>query len=313
MDVKKLVLKKLAEKAGVPEEDIESLANKEDPVLEEISKLAPLLSDLGDAPDEVKQQLGGLMAVTMMKNANKSLADDLRDFAKDILMLKEGLKILRSEDEGGNPELKELSEKLSKLIEELTTAKEEALLQTLEEMRKSLEASYRRLEEALADRERPPTKEEEDFKTKLVNTIQEAKELVEALKEIGLLQERSSGVSLSKLKEYEEELRRLGYEVRPPPTMDQIRRMLEEERRRIQEEAEKKAIEKLKLEEKRTMMLLNVLTSIASGIFDTLKSKSEGGKLMSFAQQLAGRMMLQGQEGEIGGGADTGGGETGTE
>ncbi len=219
----------------------------------------------------------------------------------DIEELAERLTIIKSVMGGGTEQIQQtiqdLNAKILDLTKEMAEKDREAILSQVAQIQENFQQQISTVTETLNSlakivedmRKTPPATpvEKEGFVDRITKVQEELERFMRAAEALGFKIERPGERKEEKtIEEMKEELRRLGYEVRGPPSWDEIDRRLKEMREKVREEVE----EELKTAEKKLTILASLGLSITNSLlsafgrpelqkgFDVLRRAVKGGE-----------------------------------
>jgi superfamily I DNA/RNA helicase len=303
LELEQLMVKALAKRKGIPEEQAQAFleAIKGTDEYEELKASLARLVDTGQIVQQLPAQMQPLampLMMTMVQNRGSSA----EKIAERVAMISAAIKAAYGDDSS------KLIEDLRREIQELKEEKEKKEMERmLSETIKAFQEYVARLEERIAQLEgnsRRAEEDEGDEIDKLERYLAKIEETKEKLKRLGLVKDAEDDPDVAKAAEI---LRRMGYRVEPPPSYEQMRRMLEEELKKREEELRKKIEQELGIQEKKMTMAMELAMALIDGIVSAAAGRNtEGGAISQFmgmARQLLGAGgMMGGGAGEVGSG-----------
>ena len=259
------MVKALARRKNIPEEQVQALldAVKGTDEYEELKASLARLVDMG----QIVQQLPGQMqplAMPLMMQAVQGGKSSPEKIAERVATITAAIKAAYPDDSS------KLIEDLRREIQELKDEKqrkemEEMFNQTwsaFQEYVKAMEQKIAKLESELGGK--GGNKEEGDEIDKLERYLQKVEQTKEKLVRLGLVKEgKGEDIDLNKAIET---LKRLGYKIEAPPSWEQLKRMMEEEWKKREEEIRKQVEQEYGIQEKKMTMALELATAIIDGI-----------------------------------------------
>jgi len=252
------LIKYLAKKRGVPEEEVKLLLEAakdrdEERIQEKLAVLAETGELISKMPQQVQQAAMPMIAQTLIPRQDRTV---------------ERIAAVAAAMRGGD-EVSKMIESLKQEIQELKDEKvreeREELLKTLEEELADIRSYVDKVVSKLASRE-AEDKDELDALGEYLEKVERTKEKMKAL---GLIREKEEDdIDLSRA---EEILRKAGYRVERPLTWDTLQKYLDEQIKKVREEAKKEAMEELKIQEKREAMLVDLFSTISGAVLDAMK------------------------------------------
>ena len=252
------MIKYLAKKRGVPEEEVKLLLEAakdrdEERIQEKLAVLAETGELISKMPQQVQQAAMPMIAQTLIPKQDRTV---------------ERIAAVAAAMRGGD-EVSKMIESLKQEIQELKDEKvreeREELLKTLEEELADIRSYVDKVVSKLASRE-AEDKDELDALGEYLEKVERTKEKMKAL---GLIREKEEDdIDLSRA---EEILRKAGYRVERPLTWDTLQKYLDEQIKKVREEAKKEAMEELRIQEKREAMLVDLFSTISGAVLDAMK------------------------------------------
>ena len=231
--VEEELIKYLAKKRGVPEEEVKLLLEAaKDRDEERIQEKLAVLAETGELISKMPQQV---------QQAAMRGGDEVS-------------KMIES-----------LKQEIQELKDEKVKKEREELLKTLEEELADIRSYVDKVVSKLASRE-AEDKDELDALGEYLEKVERTKEKMKAL---GLIREKEEDdIDLSRA---EEILRKAGYRVERPLTWETLQSYIEKEIQKVREEAKKEAMEELRIQEKREAMLVDLFSTISGAVLDAMK------------------------------------------
>lgn len=303
MELEELMVKALAKRKGIPEEQAQAFleAIKGTDEYEELKASLARLVDTGQIVQQLPAQMQPLAMPLMMQavQGGKSSAEKI---AERVAMITAAIKAAYGDDSS------KLIEDLRREIQALKEEKEkkevqEMLNQTISAFREYVQKLEQRIAQLEAGNGRRHEEEEGDEIDKLERYLQKVEQTKEKLKKLGLVKEGKEDVDLDKAIET---LRRLGYKIEAPPSWEQLKRMMEEEWKKREEEIRKQIEQEMGIQEKKMTMALELATAIIDGIVSAATTPQGQSEVAKFTQAVKG--LFGGMSGGGGGGEANAGG-----
>jgi len=309
---KVLAKKKLVEEAGLSEEEAEALASvifekeKKDDSMEGLGKLAQAGEILQSIPPELRPAMMPVVQQSVMSSAQ----DD--DFLKELQKTMMGLEVIRSYI-GTNKGSEEDKKIVEVLLDELREMKEKALeaemqkkdavleqlAQRFEENQKMIQELMMRVLEKDGEGEEGGEKKK-DITERIVEDLEQVKKMKELLKQLGMIKEGGGEIDKEKIIEM---LRKEGYEIREPPSWEQINRMVQEGLKKKEQEIRKEVEEELGVKKEKARMAFDFILSLVEGAMSSLNTRGGGGGDLGGVVEKLKAALTGGEEG--GGGEET--------
>jgi len=143
------------------------------------------------------------------------------------------------------------------------------VLGELKEQFKSLRKELTSLMEKISQRNFAPR---EDITTRIANDFQILQEVKEWLIQLGIVREKKESMDE---KELVEQLRREGYRIEGPPTLEEVQRKVEEEVKKREQEI-RKEVEELKVKKERTRMAMDFILALMDGVMSVVSASGGG-------------------------------------
>ena len=302
MELEELMVKALAKRKNIPEEQAQAFleAIKGTDEYEELKASLARLVDTGQIVQQLPAQMQPLAMPLMMQavQGGKSSAEKI---AERVAMITAAIKAAYGDDSS------KLIEDLRREIQALKEEKEkkemqEMLSQTISAFREYVQKLEQRIAQLEAGNGRRDEEEEGDEIDKLERYLQKVEQTKEKLKKLGLVKEGKEDVDLDKAIET---LKRLGYKIEAPPSWEQLRRMMEEEWKKREEEIRKQIEQEMGIQEKKMTMALELATAIIDGIVSAATTPQGQSEVAKFTQAVKG--LFGGMSGGGGGEANAGG------
>ena len=279
------VIKALARRYGYSDEEakafVDAIREREGEV--GLERLVANLKVLASASEEVakvessevgKKMMESLMPAVTLK-ALGALSDDGRR-RTDIQELAERITIIKTLL-GGNESsaLEERLRALEERIEKIASDEQRKVIRKIvapfiKRLRKydELDKKFEELRAELRKvRANPTPAKVESFAERVKKVREELEEFMKAAETLGFkVVKPSGGGGEEDINEVVEKLRKYGYEVRPPPTWQDIEDMIQQERERIKKELE----QELRIQEKKLKTLGAVGVTIVNAILSAL-------------------------------------------
>lgn len=301
MKLEELMVKVLAKRKGIPEEQAQAFldAIRGTDEYEELKASLARLVDTGQIVQQMPPHIQPL-AIPLMMQAMQSRPSPQK-IAENVAMTVAAIKAAYGDDSS------KLIEDLRREIQALKEEKEKKEMQEmLSQTMGAFEKYVQRLEERIAQLEagngRKVEEEEGDEIDKLERYLQKVEQTKEKLKRLGLVKEGKEDVDLDKAIET---LRRLGYKIEAPPSWEQLKRMMEEEWKKREEEIRKQIEQEMGIQEKKMTMALELATAIIDGIVSAATTPQGQSEVAKFTQAVKG--LFGGMSGGGGGEANAGG------
>ena len=301
MKLEELMVKVLAKRKGIPEEQAQAFldAIRGTDEYEELKASLARLVDTGQIVQQMPPHIQSL-AIPLMMQAMQSRPSPQK-IAENVAMTVAAIKAAYGDDSS------KLIEDLRREIQALKEEKEKKEMQEmLSQTMGAFEKYVQRLEERIAQLEagngRKVEEEEGDEIDKLERYLQKVEQTKEKLKRLGLVKEGKEDVDLDKAIET---LRRLGYKIEAPPSWEQLKRMMEEEWKKREEEIRKQIEQEMGIQEKKMTMALELATAIIDGIVSAATTPQGQSEVAKFTQAVKG--LFGGMSGGGGGEANAGG------
>jgi len=263
LELEELMVKALAKRKNIPEEEAKAFldAIKGTDEYEELKQSLARLVDTGQIVQQLPAQMQPLAMPLMMQavQGGKSSAEKI---AERVAMITAAIRAAYGDDSS------KLIEDLRKEIQALKEEKEkkevqEMLSQTISAFQQYIERLEQRIAQLEAGNGRG-IEEEEDEIDKLERYLQKVEQTKEKLKRLGLVREgKGEDIDLDRAIET---LKRLGYKVEAPPSWEQLRRMMEEEWKKREEEIRKQIEQEMGIQEKKfTQAVKNIFGGMSGG------------------------------------------------
>ncbi len=173
-------------------------------------------------------------------------------------------------------EMSKLMERLANKIEDMRIKALEAEIQhrdkeveELKEQFKSFKEEIKDLMQRIPQRNSTP-REKEDITTRITKDFQKLQEWKELLKELGMVEDRNTMDE----EEIIEQLRREGYRIKGPPTLEEVQRMVDEEVKKREQEI-RQEVEEQKIKKERTRMAMNFILDLMDGVMGVVSASKE--------------------------------------
>jgi len=303
LELEELMVKALAKRKGIPEEQAQAFleAIKGTDEYEELKTSLARLVDTGQIVQQLPSQMQPLAMPLMMQavQGGKSSAEKI---AERVAMITAAIKAAYGDDSS------KLIEDLRREIQELKEEKEkkemqEMLNQTISAFQEYVQRLEQRIAQLEAGNGRKHEEEEGDEIDKLERYLQKVEQTKEKLKRLGLVKEGKEDIDLDKAIET---LKRLGYKIEAPPSWEQLRRMMEEEWKKREEELRKQIEQEYAWQEKKFTMLVSLGEAILDGIISAATTPQGQSEVAKFTQAV--KNILGGMSGGGGGGEANAGG-----
>ena len=306
MELEELMVRALAKRKNIPEEQAQAFleAIKGTDEYEELKTSLARLVDTGQIVQQLPAQMQPLAMPLMMQavQGGKSSAEKI---AERVAMITAAIKAAYGDDSS------KLIEDLRREIQALKEEKEkkevqEMLNQTIsvfQEFQEYVQKLEQRIAQLEAGNGRRDEEEEGDEIDKLERYLQKVEQTKEKLKKLGLVKEGKEDVDLDKAIET---LRRLGYKIEAPPSWEQLKRMMEEEWKKREEEIRRQIEQEMGIQEKKMTMALELATAIIDGIVSAATTPQGQSEVAKFTQAVKG--LFGGMSGGGGGGEANAGG-----
>lgn len=265
-------MKILAKKKGIQEEEakllLESLKTQDD--FDEIKQSLTAIADVGEIithfPSNIQPLAVPLLAQTMQSSSRAE------KIAENIALISAAIKAAYSDD--GTKLIEELRKEIQELKEEKIRKEQEEMLKQVEQTFQSVTDYIKALERKIEQLESQEKRDELDELESYLDRVEKTKE---KLKRLGLIKEKEEeSIDISKA---EEVLKKAGYKIERPLTWDSLQKYIDEQMKKIREEAKKEAMEELKIEEKRLTLITDFITTVAGAAIDALsvtETETEG-------------------------------------
>jgi len=303
LELEELMVKALAKRKNIPEEEAKAFldAIKGTDEYEELKQSLARLVDTGQIVQQLPAQMQPLAMPLMMQavQGGKSSAEKI---AERVAMITAAIRAAYGDDSS------KLIEDLRKEIQALKEEKEkkevqEMLSQTISAFQQYIERLEQRIAQLEAGNGRG-IEEEEDEIDKLERYLQKVEQTKEKLKRLGLVREgKGEDIDLDRAIET---LRRLGYKVEAPPSWEQLRRMMEEEWKKREEEIRRQIEQELGIQEKKFTMAMDLVTAVIDGIVSAATTPQGQSEVAKFTQAV--KNIFGGMSGGGGGGEANAGG-----
>jgi len=284
--MEQLLIKKIAEKYGVDEEEakavFESLKEEDDDFKKLLGELTNSLQVLSELPDSAKNALVPVVQSHLLKRFDDD--DDIKDTLKRVATYTALLKAVMGGDE--DKRVEELKKELQELKETLFNIKEAQREEEMDRLWQELQDLKRAIIEAKKSKEEE--KEKKDDIDKLEEILTKIEETKEKMKRLGLLKEaEGNGIDI---RQAEELLRKAGYRVEPPPDWRSVQQIVEHEIKKKEEEIRKKLEEELGIQERKMSMVMDFAMAVLEGIIgaSTSGGQSKMAEFMGKVRQLFG-------------------------
>jgi len=293
--MEKLLIKKIAERYGVKEEEaeeiFESLKEEDEEFKKLFSELTDSLQVMSELPEPAKNALVPVVQTHLLKRLG---GDDFEDMMKRITAYTAMLKTVMSggddeKVEGLRKELQELKDTLFSLKEAQREEEMDRLWQEIQDLKKAIVEAMKA--------EKVEKKDDIDQLEEILNKIEETKE---KMKRLGLLKEAEKDDTID-IKQAEELLKKAGYRVEPPPDWFSVQRIVEQEIKKKEEEIRKKLEEELGIQERRMSMLMDLAMALIEGVIGASTSGGES-KVAEFVSKVKHLFSGGGSGGEQAGG-----------
>jgi len=302
VELEELMVKALAKRKGIPEEQAQAFleAIKGTDEYEELKTSLARLVDTGQIVQQLPAQMQPLAMPLMMQavQGGKSSAEKI---AERVAMITAAIKAAYGDD--SSKLIEDLRREIQALKEEKQKKEvEEMLSQTISAFREYVQKLEQRIAQLEAGNGRRDEEEEGDEIDKLERYLQKVEQTKEKLKKLGLVKEGKEDVDLDKAIET---LKRLGYKIEAPPSWEQLKRMMEEEWKKREEEIRKQIEQEMGIQEKKFTMAMDLVTAIIDGIVSAATTPQGQSEVMKFTQAVKG--LFGGMSGGGGGEANAGG------
>ena len=294
-------MKAIAKKKGIPQEQAQLLleAVKGDDTYKDVTEDLAKLIDAGQLVQQLPEQMQPLTMPLLMQAMGSSRSRS-REVAENAAMIVAALKALDTNDSAT-----QLIEELRKEIQELKEEKQKKeIKEELESAMGTVVQYVQKLEERIASVETQNAtrgrQEEEDELDRLEKYLEKVEQTRERLKRLGLIQEGSANEPDPE--KAAEILQKMGYKVEPPPSYEQMKRLLDEELKKREKEIRKQVEQEMGFQEKKMTMAVDLITAIIDGIVSASTTPQTGGSEIAKFTQLV-RQSL--------GGVGNGGGNSG--
>ena len=244
--LKLAIKKKLMEEKGLDEKEAEKYANAvvngDENKIDERQKyvdatmgtLARSSEILQTMPPEVRSAIAPVLmqSVSSLNPTSPTIDEDLKKTAIELKMIGDWLSGGKKDDEELKKEIEDLKKQL---LEKKEKEKEEKYMREISELNNKLES----LEAFIANKLSNKNEEEKDKDpvNVLISQLDEAEAKRKRLQKLlGVEETKKKDMDMD---EIIEELKKKGYDIRGPPTPDDIRKMQEEFMRKLEEEKEK--------------------------------------------------------------------------
>ena len=279
-----LIIQLIAEKKGISKEEAQALLEsiKQEDDFNEIKQYLTTLVDTGEVIKNLPANVQPL-AIPLVAQLWQTPKSRVERIAENVAMLSAVLRALDSNNDNTQKLIDELRNEIKELKEEKHKKELEEIVKGFNETVDSITEYIKRLEERINTLESNAnqSKDEKDSIDKIIEAIDKLEQTKEKLKKLGLIKEEE--LTLSKA---EEILKKAGYKVEKPPSWDLIQKYLDEQIKKIKEEAKKEAMEELKIEEKRLSMLTTLITTIAGSIFESLTPQGSESAINSKVEEI---------------------------
>jgi len=281
-------VKVLAKKKGIPEDEakllLESIKESDDygEIKESLVAIADMGEVVGRLPNGI-QPLAVPLIGQAMWSGGSSKAEKI---AENVALISAAIRAAYGTDDGAAKLIEDLRKEIQELKEEKLRKEQEEMLSAFKDSLDNVTDYIRALENQIAQiREEKHAKDDLDA---LDEYLEKAKRTKEKLKALGLIKEKEEDeIDLSKA---EELLRRAGYKVERPLTWDSLQKYVEEQMKRVREEAKKEAMEELKIQEKREALLVDLFSTLSGAVLDALKTQGAKGASTTVSEQIAERV-----------------------
>jgi hypothetical protein len=302
MGLSESLIKTLAQKYGLSEEDVklalEMIGGGEDELGKTISTVATTGEALAKTPKDVQQAIAPLVAATVLKQLS---ADP---FQQKMLSLTGSLltiKTLLGEDKSAEKlvdsimgEIRALNEKLAKLEESKKSEEVMVIAEAIENLRRDMEELRGRIERGATavTPQNIAANPLEQTRSQISEFVNALNAVTDGLKALGFEVRRPGEVKpVDDIDKAREILERYGYEVKPRyMTEEEFQRRLQEERRRFEKLVEKRLRRSEKIAEARARQVeavAAVVLEVVKNVRSLVQPAQGGGGVAEVARRRA--------------------------
>ncbi len=236
-------------------------------------------------PPQVQQQvLGGMAsAVQLGGGSNNEYMSDLRKMMTEMTIIREGMR--GGSSDGASADMTKKIEELTKKIDD---AKAADTAKTIENYQKEVKEELKKLSEefkAKVSALQPGTPV--DDRSFIVRTVEELKAWKDSeanLREIFGGNQQQGGSSFD-ITQNVERLKALGFEIKPPKSLDQIEKDFDERMKFIVKDTEEKTTLKLKSDDKKMALLISLGQAALDGFLPALLEGKGGAETLQAAKE----------------------------
>lgn len=275
------LVKVIAKRKGIPEEEAKLLLEsmKDDDEYEELKKTLATIADVGavmqNMPPTIQPLAAPLITQTLMSGGNSS--SKAAKIAENVALISAAIRAAYGDDGKDHylEIIKELKEEIKELKEEKAKKEQEQLVQQITDTISAISEYMKALENRIAQIEESKSNTKQKDEIELIEEyLEKLEKTKEKLKKLGLIKEKEDDEDSIDLSKAEELLRRAGYRIEKPLTWDTLHKYIEEQVRKVKEEAKKEAMEELKVKEKQMAMITDLIQVCFGSAIEALASKS---------------------------------------
>ena len=262
-------------KEGYSEDEAMAIVNsvfndEEDRAQGELGKIAYSREIVRNAQLEARSAL--LPSVQVQLQGKK---DDFFSEMKNTIVQLKIMEMVLGRDDEENSEMSKLIERLANKIEDMRIKALEAEIQHRDKEVEELKEQFKSFKEKIKDLmqripQRNSTPREEDITTRITKDFQKLQEWKELLKGLGMVEEKDTMDE----EEIIEQLRREGYRIKGPPTLEEVQRMVDEEVKKREQEI-RKEVEEQKIKKERTRIAMNFILDLMDGVMGVVSASKE--------------------------------------
>jgi len=288
MALEEMLVKVLAKRKGIPEEEAKLLLEsmKDDDEYEELKKTLATVADVGavmqNMPPTIQPLAAPLITQTLMSAGGGS--SKAAKIAENVALISAAIRAAYGDD--GNKDehfleiIRELKEEIKELKEEKMKREQEQLVQQITDTISAISEYMKALEDRIAQIEesknKTPVEKQKDEIDLIEEYLEKLEKTKEKLKKLGLIKEAEDDGSKLDLSKAEELLRKAGYRIEKPLTWETLHQYIEEQVKKVKEEAKKEAMEELKVKERQMAMITDLIQVCFGSAIEALASKSNG-------------------------------------
>lgn len=264
----------LAKRRGIPEEEAMALLTTLDQQ-ENADQLTTFMARVKDSAEVLKSldPTTRTSALQLMASTPPGGGDDMGELKKmmrEVTIIRETMR----GDGGGSDAVQKKIEELTKTISDMKAEEQARRIETLST---SFQTQLKTLEDKLSGQIAGINVNGDTASTGVAQFVDTLKELnatkVELLDTLGVKPDSGSGTDPVSAAET---LKKLGYKVEGPRTIEDIERMMDERVKKAVDEATTRTKDQLKSDEKKMAMLVDLGSSLIDGFMPALTEGGEG-------------------------------------